>query len=129
MLKYKPKPYKESQLQYYSYINYNFVNDHLLEEDNILSNIDADLPKSKELLEQRKRYNDISKKMDSQIRKQRANKILNPHFLYEHQISVIEDSEDIYVVDRDGSLIKWDRDTYNHFKYNKGFKFKHVSKF
>jgi hypothetical protein len=91
MLKYKPKPYKESQLQYYSYINYNFVNDHLLEEDNVLSNIDADLPASKELLEQRKRYNDISKKMDSQIRKQRANKILNPHFLYEHQISVIED--------------------------------------
>ena len=98
MLKYKPKPYKESQLQYYSYINYNFVNDYLLEEDNVLSNIDADLPTSKELVEQRKRYNAISKKMDSQIRKQRANKILNPHFLYEHQISVIEDSEDIYVV-------------------------------
>jgi hypothetical protein len=80
MLKYKPQPYKESQLQYYSYINYNFVNDHLLEEDNVLSNIDADLPTSKELLEQRKRYNAISKKMDSQIRKQRANKILNHTF-------------------------------------------------
>lgn len=129
MLKYKPKPYKENQLQYYSYINYNFVNDYLLEEDNVLSNIDADLPTSKELVEQRKRYNAISKKMDSQIRKQRAKKILNPHFLYEHQISVCEDKYDVYVIDRDGSKIKWDWDTYNHFKNKKGFKFKHVSKF
>ena len=129
MLKYKPKPYKENQLQYYSYINYNFVNDYLLEEDNVLSNIDADLPTSKELVEQRKRYNAISKKIDSQIRKQRAKKILNLHFLYEHQISVVEDSEDIYVIDRDGSTIKWDRDTYEHFKTEKGFKFKHVPKF
>ena len=129
MLKYKPKPYKENQLQYYSYINYNFVNDYLLEEDNVLSNIDADLPTSKELVEQRKRYNAISKKMDSQIRKQRAKKILNPHFLYEHQISVVEDKYDVYVIDRDGSKIKWDWDTYNHFKNKKGFKFKHVPKF
>lgn len=129
MLKYKPKPYKENQLQYYSYINYNFVNDYLLEEDNVLSNIDADLPTSKELVEQRKRYNAISKKMDSQIRKQRAKKILNPHFLYEHQISVCEDKYDVYVIDRDGSKIKWDWDTYNHFKNKKGFKFKHVPKF
>ena len=129
MLKYKPKPYKENQLQYYSYINYNFVNDYLLEEDNVLSNIDADLPTSKELVEQRKRYNAISEKMDSQIRKQRAKKILNPHFLYEHQISVCEDKYDVYVIDRDGSKIKWDWDTYNHFKNKKGFKFKHVPKF
>ena len=129
MLKYKPQPYKESQLQYYSYINYNFVNDYLLEEDNVLSNIDADLPTSKELVEQRKRYNDLSKKMDSQIRKQRANKILNPHFLYENQISICEDEYDVYVIDRDGSKIKWDWDTYHYFKNKKGFKFKHVPKF
>ena len=128
MLRIKPKPYTDNQIQYYSYINYNFSNSSLIEEDRILDSIDASLPTGKELVEQRKRYNFISKKMDSYIRKQRAKKILNPHFLYEHQISVVEDKEDIYVVDRDGSLIKWDRDTYNHFKYNKGFKFKHVSK-
>lgn len=129
MLRIPAKPFTENQLQYYSYINYNFVNDYLIGEDSLLESIDADLPTAHELLEQRKRYNYISKKMDSKIRKQRANKVLNPHFLYEHQISVVEDDEDIYVIDRDGSLIKWDRDTYNHFKYNKGFKFKHVSKF
>jgi len=129
MLRIKPKPYTDNQIEYYSYINYNFSNSSLIEEDRILDSIDASLPTGKELVEQRKRYNFISKKMDSYIRKQRAKKILNPHFLYEHQISVFEDNEDIYVIDRDGSTIKWDRDTYEHFKTEKGFKFKHVPKF
>jgi len=129
MLRIKPKPYTDNQIEYYSYINYNFSNNSLIEEDRILDSIDASLPTGKELVEQKKRYNFISKKMDSYIRKQRAKKILNPHFLYEHQISVFEDNEDIYVIDRDGSTIKWDRDTYEHFKTEKGFKFKHVSKF
>ena len=129
MLRRSVKPYTEEQLKFYSDLNYLAVGKYLAEEVDILSSIDADLPDGKELIRQRERYNDLSKKMDSQIRKQRANKILNPHFLYEHQISVCEDKYDIYVIDRDGSKIKWDWDTYNHFKNKKGFKFKHVPKF
>lgn len=129
MLRRSVKPYTEEQLKFYSDLNYLAVGKYLAEEVDILSSIDADLPDGKELIRQRERYNDLSKKMDSQIRKQRANKILNPHFLYEHQISVCEDKYDVYVIDRDGSKIKWDWDTYNHFKNKKGFKFKHVPKF
>ena len=129
MLRIPTKQFSSHEIAYYSYINYNYTNGYLLEEDRILDSIDASLPTGKELVKQRKRYNSISKKMDSYIRKQKAKKILNPHFLYEHQISVFEDNEDIYVIDRDGSTIKWDRDTYEHFKTEKGFKFKHVPKF
>ncbi len=129
MLRRKVKPYTEEQLKFYSDLNYLAVGKYLAEEVDILCNIDADLPSGKELLKQRKRYNEISKVFDLRIKKQIANKVLNPHFLYENQISVYEDEYDVYIIDRDGSKIKWDWDTYHHFKYNKGFKFKHVPKF
>jgi len=129
MLRYKGKKYTEEQLNYFSFINYNHVNNYLYRADETLESIDADLPTGKELVEQRKRYNEISKVFDRRIKKQKARSVLNPHYLYEKQISVWEDEYDIYVIDRDGSLIKWDRDTYEHFKNKKGFKFKHVSKF
>jgi len=129
MLRIKPKPYNENEISYYSYINYNFTNGYLLEEDRILESIDAYLPTIEEMVEQRKRYNSKSKEIDRRIRKQQARSILNPKFLYDKQLSVLEDKHDIYVCDRDGSWVKWDRDTYEHFKTKKGFKFKHVPKF
>jgi hypothetical protein len=128
MLRYKGKKYTEEQLKYFSFINYNHVNNYLYRADETLESIDADLPTNKELIEQRKRYNKLSKEYERRLRKQQARSVLNPHYLYEKQISVWEDKYDIYVIDRDGSLIKWDRDTYEHFRDKKGFKFKHVSK-
>ena len=129
MLRYKGKKYNEQELNYFSFINYNHVSNYLYRADETLESIDADLPTGKELIEQRKRYNKISKMFDRRIRNQEARSILNPKFLYENQISVYEDEYDIYIIDKDGSSVKWDRDTYEHFKYKKGFRFKHVSKF
>ena len=129
MLRIPTKPYSKHEIAYYSYINYNFSNGYLLEEDKILESIDPYLPTAEEVVEQRKRYNSKSKEIDRRIRKQEARSILNPKFIYENQISVWEDEHDIYVCDLDGSWIKWDRDTYEHFKTKKGFKFKHVPKF
>ena len=129
MLRIKTKPYTEEKLKFYSDLNYLSVGKYLAEEDEILCSIDADLPSGKELLKQRKRYNEISKEFDRRIKKQIANQVLNPHFLYENQISICEDEYDVYVIDRDGSKIKWDWDTYHYFRYNKGFKFKHVPNF
>ena len=136
MLRIKPKPYTDNQIEYYSYINYNFSNGYLIEEDNILNSIDASLPTEKELAEQRKRYNSKfkeverkSKEFERKMTKQHARSILTPQFICENELSVWEDQYDIYVCDKDGSWVKWDRDTYEHFKTKKGFKFKHVSKF
>ena len=129
MLRMPKKPYTDNQIEYYSYINYNFSNGYLIEEDNILESIDALLPTEEELIEQRKRYISKSKEFERKIRKQQARSILTPQFICENELSVCEDKYDIYVCDRDGSWVKWDRDTYEHFKTKKGFKFKHVSKF
>jgi len=129
MLRIKPKPYTDNQIQYYSYINYNFSNSSLIEEDRILDSIDASLPTGKELVEQRKRYNSKSKEVERKMRKQHARSVLTPQFIWENELSVCEDQHDIYVCDKDGSWVKWDRDTYEHFKTEKGFKFKHVPKF
>ena len=63
------KPFTENQLQYYSYINYNFYNDYLISEDLTLESIDADLPTAHELLEQRKTYNETAKRIDQEIKK------------------------------------------------------------
>ena len=125
----KTKPYTEEQINYFSFLNYNHVSNYLYGADETLESIDYALPIGKELVEQRKRYNKISKMFDRRIRNQEARSILNPKFLYENQISVYEDEYDIYIIDKDGSSVKWDRDTYEHFKYKKGFRFKHVSKF
>jgi len=97
MLKYKRKPYTENQIQYYSYINYNYSNGYLIEEDNILESIDPYLPTANEMLEQRKRYNDISKRIDKGI--------------------IRVEPKEVYVVfDKDGSAVEWDKDTYEMMK-------------
>ena len=126
MLKYKPKPYTENQLQYYSYINYNFVSDYQAEEDRLLSSIDADLPTGKTLLEQRKKYNEFSKVIDRKIKKESAQNVLVPSPHSSKKISVLEEQGDVFVMDKDGSIVKWDRDTYEHFRRKN--KFIYVSK-
>lgn len=101
MLRIKPKPYTDNQIEYYSYINYNFSNGYLIEEDNILNSIDASLPTGKELVEQRKRYNKKMKELKDKI-------ITNVEEIYDEKL--------IEVLDKDGSTTYWDRDTYEMMK-------------
>lgn len=101
MLRVPTKPYTDNQIEYYSYINYNFDNGYLLEEDNLLESIDASLPTGKELVEQRKRYNKKMKELKDKM-------ITNVEEIYDERL--------IEVMDKDGSTTYWDRDTYEMMK-------------
>jgi len=122
MLRIPAKPFTENQLQYYSYINYNFVNDYLIGEDSLLESIDADLPTAHELLEQRKAYNKTAKRIDQEIKKMKrkfGKVTTNEKFV----LTLNEVNDRYYLIDADGSIIEWDRDTYEHFKDKKGFNY------
>jgi ribonucleotide reductase alpha subunit len=122
MLRIPAKPFTENQLQYYSYINYNFVNDYLIGEDSLLESIDADLPTAHELLEQRKTYNKTAKRIDQEIKKMKrkfGKVTTNEKFV----LTLNEVNDRYYLIDADGSIIEWDRDTYEHFKDKKGFNY------
>ena len=116
------KPFTENQLQYYSYINYNFYNDYLISEDLTLESIDASLPTAHELLEQRKTYNETAKRIDQEIKKMKrkfGKVTTNEKFV----LTLNEVNDRYYLIDADGSIIEWDRDTYEHFKDKKGFNY------
>ena len=61
MLRIKPKPYTDNQIEYYSYINYNFSNGYLIEEDNILDSIDPYLPTTEEYFYRKRKYRILMK--------------------------------------------------------------------
>ena len=116
------KPFTENQLQYYSYINYNFYNDYLISEDLTLESIDANLPTAHELLEQRKTYNETAKRIDQEIKKMKrkfGKVTTNEKFV----LTLNEVNDRYYLIDADGSVVEWDRDTYEHFKGRKGFNY------
>ena len=122
MLRYKGKKYTEEQLNYFSFINYNHVNNYLYRADETLESIDADLPTSKELVEQRIRYNEIAKRIDQEIKKMKkkfGNVTTNEKFV----LAMNEVNDRYYLIDADGSIVEWDRDTYEHFKGKKGFNY------
>jgi ribonucleotide reductase alpha subunit len=122
MLRYKGKKYTDNQIQYYSYINYDFYNDYLISGDLTLESIDADLPTGKELVEQRIRYNEIAKRIDQEIKKMKkkfGNVTTNEKFV----LAMNEVNDRYYLIDADGSIVEWDRDTYEHFKGKKGFNY------
>ena len=122
MLRIPAKPFTENQLQYYSYINYNFYNDYLISEDLTLESIDANLPTAHELLEQRKTYNETAKRIDQEIKKMKrkfGKVTTNEKFV----LTLNEVNDRYYLIDADGSIIEWDRDTYEHFKDKKGFNY------
>lgn len=122
MLRRPTKPFTDSQIQYYSYINYNFYNDYLISGDLTLETIDADLPTGKELIKQRIRYNEIAKRIDQEIKKMKKKfgKITtNEKFV----LALNEVNDRYYLIDADGSIVEWDRDTYEHFKGKKGFNY------
>ena len=48
MLRIPTKPFTDNQIEYYSYINYSYYNDRLIEEDRILDSIDYHLPTREE---------------------------------------------------------------------------------
>jgi len=122
MLRYKGKKYNEQELNYFSFINYNHVNSYLYRADETLESIDADLPTSKELVEQRIRYNEIAKRIDQEIKKMKkkfGNVTTNEKFV----LAMNEVNDRYYLIDADGSIVEWDRDTYEHFKGKKGFNY------
>lgn len=122
MLRYKGKKYTEEQLNYFSFINYNHVNNYLYRADETLESIDADLPTGKELVEQRIRYNEIAKRIDQEIKKMKkkfGNVTTNEKFV----LAMNEVNDRYYLIDADGSIVEWDRDTYEHFKGKKGFNY------
>ena len=61
MLSYKPKPYTESQLRYFSNLHYDNISSKLIEEDNVLSSIDADLPTREEYFYRKIKYRALMK--------------------------------------------------------------------
>jgi len=61
MLRRPTKPFTDNQIQYYSYINYNYYNDRLIEEDRILESIDADLPTTEEYFYRKLKYRAMMK--------------------------------------------------------------------
>ena len=105
MLSYK-KPFTEKEINYFCYLQDNFYNGYLIAEDMLLSSIDADLPTSEELFKQRIKYNEMNKHIEAKMKKE------------------FEKTDDRYfLIDVDGSVGEWDRDTYNHFKDAKGFNY------
>lgn len=122
MLRRKVKPFTEEQLNYFSFINYNHINNYLYRADQTLESIDADLPTGKELVEQRIRYNEIAKRIDQEIKKMKkkfGNVTTNEKFV----LAMNEVNDRYYLIDADGSIVEWDRDTYEHFKGKKGFNY------
>jgi len=99
MLSYK-KPFTEAEINYYCYIQNNFYNGYLIAEDTLLNSIDADLPTVEELVEQRRRYNEMSKIIKNKMPK----------------ISTWKMKEKYFVIDKDGSVTQWDADTFDMMK-------------
>lgn len=122
----KTKPYTEEQINYFSFLNYNHVSNYLYGADETLESIDYALPIGKELVEQRKRYNKTAKIIDSKIKRMKhkyGRTSINDKFV----LTLNEVKDRYYLIDADGSIVEWDRDTYEHFKGKKGFNY--VSKF
>ena len=122
MLRRPTKPFTDNQIQYYSYINYNFYNDYLISGDLTLESIDANLPTAHELLEQRKTYNETAKRIDQEIKKMKK-KFGTVNSNEKFVITLTEPKDRYYLIDADGSIVEWDRDTYEHFKGKKGFNY------
>lgn len=121
MLSYK-KPFTDKEINYFCYLQSKDHKGYLIYEDMMLQSIDADLPIAEELLEQRKRYNETSKKIDKEIKKmKRKYRIVHTNEKFIVQVSQVNDR--YFIIDADGSVVEWDRDTYEYFKDKKGFNY------
>jgi hypothetical protein len=121
MLKYK-KPFTDKEINYYCYLQNKFEKGYLIYEDMMLQSIDADLPPGEELLEQRKRYNETSKKIDREIKIMKR-KFGTIHTNDKFVIQLSEINDRYFLIDADNSIVEWDRDTYEYFKDKKGFRY------
>ena len=61
MLRIPTKPFTDNQIEYYSYINYSYYNDRLIEEDRILDSIDYHLPTREEYFYRKIKYRALMK--------------------------------------------------------------------